>query len=161
MNQLLGLAGDRGTTFGGSPISAACALAVIDTLEHTDIMEQVKITGKLLSEGLKQLKGVSETTGMGLMIGAKLEKPIARDVVREAFDKKLIINATDEHTLRFVPPLIVTPEQVQQCLSIVAEVLGAEAPKPVLIGTTSRVTRKPYGDLLSIDDRNNRQGRTN
>ncbi|MEI7575753.1 MAG: acetylornithine transaminase [Armatimonadota bacterium] len=145
-------AGDHGSTFGGSPISAACALAVIDTIEHTDIMDQVKATGKLLAEGLKQLKGVVETTGMGLMVGAKLEKPIARDVVREAFDKRLIINATDEHTLRFVPPLIISPEQVQQCLAIVAEVLGVEAPKPVSLGATSRVTRKPYGDLLSIDD---------
>jgi ornithine carbamoyltransferase len=145
-------AGDHGSTFGGSPISAACALAVIDTLEHTDIMDQVKVTGKLLTEGLKQLKGVVGTTGMGLMVGATLEKPVARDIVRECFDKKLIINATDEHTLRFVPPLIISPEQVQQCLAIVAEVMGVEAPKPVSLGTTPRVTRKPYGDLLSIDD---------
>lgn len=144
--------GDHGCTFGGSPISAATALAVIDTIEHTGLMDQVKITGKLLAEGLKQLDGVAEVNGMGLMLGARLEKPIARDVVRECFDKKLILNATDEHHLRFVPPLIITPEQVQQAISTLAEVLGVEAPKPVSLGTTSRVTKRPYGDLLSIDD---------
>jgi acetylornithine/N-succinyldiaminopimelate aminotransferase len=144
--------GDHGATFGGSPISAAAALAVVDTIEHTDLLEQVKLTSKMLQEGLKQLAPVVEVKGMGLMVGAVLDKPIARDVVRECLDKRLIVNATDEHTLRLLPPLIITPEQIQQALSILAEVLGVEAPKPVMIGTAPKVTRKPYGDLLSIDD---------
>lgn len=145
-------AGDHGATFGGSPISAAAALAVVDTIEHSDLIEQVKTSAKFFQEGLKQLAPVKEVSGMGLMIGAVLEKPIARDVVRECFERKLIINATDEHTLRFLPPLIISHEQIQQALSILADVLGVDAPKPLVTAAISKVTRKPYGDLLSIDD---------
>ncbi len=144
--------GDHGATFGGSPISAAAGLAVVDTIEHTDLLEHVKAVGKLFQDGLKQLSPVAEVRGRGLMIGAVLEKPIARDVVRECFERKLIINATDEHTLRFLPALIISPEQIQQALSILAEVLGVAAPKPVAVSTDARVTHKPYGDILAIDD---------
>lgn len=144
--------GDHGATFGGSPISAAAGLAVVDTIQHTDLLEHVKVVGKMLQEGLRQLEPIEEVRGKGLMIGAILKKPIARDVVRECFERKLIINATDEHTLRLLPPLIVSPEQVQHALSVIAEVLGVEAPKPVTVGTQPKVTKKPYGDLLSIDD---------
>ena len=129
--------GDHGATFGGSPISAAAGLAVVDTIEHTDLLEHVKAVGKLFQDGLKQLSPVAEVRGRGLMIGAVLEKPIARDVVRECFERKLIINATDEHTLRFLPALIISPEQIQQALSILAEVLGVAAPKPVATPSTS------------------------
>jgi acetylornithine/N-succinyldiaminopimelate aminotransferase len=144
--------GDHGATFGGSPISAAAALAVVDTIEHGNVLELVKVTSKILTEGLRQMAGVTEVRGMGLMIGVILEKPIARDVVRECFDKKLIINATDEHTLRLLPPLIITPEQAYQAMAIIAEVLGVPVPKPSVVVTSHAVARKPYHDVLTIDD---------
>ncbi len=62
------------------------------------------------------------------MVGAIMKEPNAREVVAKAFDKRLIINATDEHSLRFVPPLILTHAQVDQALAILAEVLDVAAP---------------------------------
>lgn len=88
---------------------------------------------------------------MGLMIGAVLDRPIARDVVKACFERRLIVNATDDLTLRFVPPLIVTEEQIAKAVGIIAEVLGVEAP-----AVAPRVPRlappKPLHDFLSIDD---------
>lgn len=145
-------AGDHGATFGGNPLSCAAGLAVLDAIEHYDLLENAKNVGAYLAEGLKQLGVFDIVRGSGLMIGAIMKEPVAREVVAKAFDKKLIINATDEHSLRFVPPLILTYAQVDQALSILADVLNV--PVPVLAGKAgSTVVVKPaYHDILAVDD---------
>jgi acetylornithine aminotransferase/acetylornithine/N-succinyldiaminopimelate aminotransferase len=144
--------GDHGTTFGGNPLVSATALAVLDTIEHQDLMENAKRVGEVLRSGLMQLAPVAEVRGTGLMLGAVLDKPIARDVVRACLDKRLIINATDEYSLRFVPPLVLTEQQAKQALAILAEALGVPAPTvtPAAVGVAPRA--KPLTDVLSIDD---------
>jgi ornithine carbamoyltransferase len=143
--------GDHGSTFGGNPVACAAALAVIDTIEHQGLMENAAKVGEFLKSSLAKLAPITEIRGRGLMIGAVLEKPIARDVVRRCFEKKLIVNATDDFTLRFVPPLIVTEDQIAQGLTILAEVLEVPAPE---FATAIRSTEapKPLHDVLSIDD---------
>jgi hypothetical protein len=90
--------------------------------------------------GLKAMAPVVEVRGKGLMIGAVLDKPIARDAVRECFERRLIVNATDEHTLRLVPPLVLTEAQAVQALQTLADVLGVPAPK---VEFTARTTSSP------------------
>jgi len=143
--------GDHGSTFGGSPISCAAALAVIDTIEHQDLLENAKRVGAYLMEGLRALGApVGAVRGAGLLVGAELEQPIARDIVATCFEKRLIINATDENTLRFVPPLIVREEHVDRCLGILAEALGVPAPT---MAATIHVRRPtPLHDVLAMDD---------
>ncbi|MBC8063989.1 MAG: acetylornithine transaminase [Chlorobia bacterium] len=146
-------AGDHGATFGGNPLSCAAGLAVLDAIEHYDLLENAKSVGAYLSEGLRQLGGPIKTVrGPGLMIGAILDEPIAREIVSKAFDKKLIINATDEHSLRFVPPLILTYAQVDQALAILADVMNVNV--PVLTPHASRPTPKApaYHDILAVGD---------
>jgi ornithine carbamoyltransferase len=144
-------AGDHGATFGGNPLSAAAGLAVIETMEQPGFLEGVTQVGAAFQEGLRTIEGVQTVRGHGLMIGAILEKPIARDVVRECFEKRLIINATDEHTLRFVPPLIITHAQVEQALDTIASVLGVARKKPsVAVAPVARP--QALHDVLSIDD---------
>ncbi len=58
------------------------------------------------------------------MRGVLLDRPVARDVVREALQRRLIVNATDERTLRLVPPLIVEAADVDRCLEILGSVLA-------------------------------------
>lgn len=143
--------GDHGSTFGGSAISCAAGLAVIDTIEHQDLMENAKRVGAYFAEGLRSLGGpISEVRGSGLMLAAGLDRPIARDVVAACLDRKLIINATDEFTLRFVPPLILKEEQVDKALNVLAEVLEVPAPK---LAATIHVRRPtPLHDVLAMDD---------
>lgn len=140
--------GDHGTTFGGNPLACATALAVLDTIDHQHLLEHVREVGGLLRRGLEALP-FAEVRGSGLMLAAVLEKPIARDVVAACFEKRVILNATDEHTLRLVPPLVVRPDQVHHALSVLAEVLGVDAPQ-VAATATERPT--PLHDVLSIDD---------
>ncbi len=142
--------GDHGTTFGGNPLACSTALAVLDTIEHEGLMEHAEQVGRFLMDGLRAI-GLQDVAGMGLMVGAKLQKPVARDVVRECFDRKLIVNATDESTLRFVPPLIVSEAQVTQALSTLAEVLGMPAPALAPSPRRVRVATPAYHDVLAVD----------
>jgi len=144
--------GDHGSTFGGNPLACAAALAVLDTIEHQGLLAHTKRVGEFLKDALRKLPGVVEVHGRGLMVGAVLDRPNARDVVRGAFDRKLIINATDETTLRFVPPLVVTEEQITKAIGTIAEVMGVAAPMltPALARPVSPA--KPLHDVLAIDD---------
>ena len=150
-------AGDHGATFGGNPLSSAAGLAVLDAIEHYDLRENAKSVGAYLTESLRSLGApIKEVRGYGLMIGAILEQPIAREVVSKAFDKRLIINATDEYSLRFVPPLILTAAQVDQGIAILADVLNV--PKPVVSTAPGSAVVKPaYHDVLAIGDLNDAQ----
>lgn len=145
-------AGDHGATFGGNPLSCSAGLAVLDAIEHYDLLENAKNVGAYLQEGLKQLGVFDIVRGSGLMIGAIFKEPIARDIVAKAFDKKLIINATDEYSLRFVPPLILTYAQVDQALGILAEVLEVKAPVLTRTGAGAAVVKPAYHDVLKVDD---------
>jgi acetylornithine/N-succinyldiaminopimelate aminotransferase len=146
-------AGDHGATFGGNPLSCAVGLAVLDAIEHHNLLQNTLEVGAYLMEGLKQLGGpIKIVRGSGLMIGAILDEPIARDIVAKAFDKKLILNATDEYSMRFVPPLILTYAQVDQALAIIAEILGVKTPA-ISAPTHRPATVKPaYHDVLAVDD---------
>jgi ornithine carbamoyltransferase len=149
--------GDHGTTFGGNPLVCAAALAVIDTIEHQDLMSQAERVGNFLVAALKKLPGVVEVRGRGLIIGAELDKPIARDLVRGCFERKLIINATDDFNLRFVPPLVITEDQIAKAIGILAEVMGVEAPALEPVKVKAAAPSKPVHDFLSIDDMTNEQ----
>ena len=142
--------GDHGSTFGGNPLACATALAVIDTIEHQDLMDRATDMGAILSAGLASMG--FKVTGKGLMIGATLEEPVARNYVRQCFEKKLIINATDEYSLRFVPPLIVNESQIASALGTLAQVMGIAAPALPPVGVRWTSAAQPLHDVLSIDD---------
>jgi ornithine carbamoyltransferase len=144
--------GDHGTTFGGNPLMCAAGLAVLDTIEHQDIMDHVKKVGAYLAKAIKSLGSpIKEVRGAGLMIGAVLDKPIAKEVVAKCFDKFLILNAPDESTLRFVPPLIITETQIDQAVGILADVLGVAKPISA-VAAAATVRPSKLHDVLSIDD---------
>jgi acetylornithine/N-succinyldiaminopimelate aminotransferase len=145
-------AGDHGATFGGNPLSSAAGLAVLDAIEHYELRKNATDVGAYLAEGLRALGGpIKQVRGFGLMVGAILEEPAAREIVAKAFDKKLIINATDEFSLRFVPPLILTYAQVDQALSILADVMNVKV--PTLVHSGPAPTVKPaYHDVLTVED---------
>ena len=111
--------GDHGSTFAGSPLAATAALAVLTTIEEDTILENVNRCGAALSSGMENLVSldiVDHHRGMGLMQALELRTPKARDAVAKGLEFGLILNATGDTTLRFVPPLILTEAQVQECL---------------------------------------------
>lgn len=143
--------GDHGATFGGNPLSCAAALAVIETIESPGFLENVRAVGARIKEEVATWPGVVEVRGHGLMLGIQLEKPIARDIVREALERRLIVNATDEQTLRLVPPLILTEAQAESALAILADLLGVARERKVTEAVVV-ARRQPLHDVLSTAD---------
>jgi acetylornithine/N-succinyldiaminopimelate aminotransferase len=104
--------GNHGTTFGGNPVATAAALAVLDTIEADGLPEASVARGAQLEALLRKQAGVVEVTGAGLMRGAELDGPYAVEVVAAARAAGFILNATGPTRLRFVPPLVITADDL-------------------------------------------------
>jgi acetylornithine/N-succinyldiaminopimelate aminotransferase len=100
--------GNHGTTFGGNPVAAAAALAVLDTIEEEGLLGQVSGLGARIRDGLHSDPRVTEVRGAGLLIGLDLSEPKAADVVVAAQDAGYIINAPTTDRIRLAPPLVLT-----------------------------------------------------
>lgn len=116
--------GDHGTTFGGGPLVCAAANAVLDTIIDENILDNVNEVGDYFIGELKKLDKeiISEVRGKGLMVGVELTKPGAEyvDKLREA---GFLINCTSGNVLRFVPPLIITKEEIDEFIKALDEIL--------------------------------------
>jgi acetylornithine/N-succinyldiaminopimelate aminotransferase len=112
--------GDHGTTFGGSPVPAAAALEHLKIRDVIDFDEHVNVHGALLRAELAaiatELDAVFEQPrGIGLMLGLPVRAPYkAGDFVAPGLDHGLLINAAGRNTLRFVPPLIITADEIRE-----------------------------------------------
>jgi len=119
--------GEHGSTFGGSPLAIAAANATIDELLSTDTATRVAMAGEYLADGLARLPKVCEVRGRGLMRGITLSEPIAVAVLDAALEEGLVINAVGDSILRFLPPLIVSEEHINEALGILDALLMKEA----------------------------------
>ena len=105
--------GVHGSTFGGSNLAIAAANAVLDTIAQDGIAQNVEEVGSYLRDRLAELPHIVEVRGKGLMVAVDLEDSCdAPGIVAAALDKGLLINATGPHTLRFLPPLVCSREDV-------------------------------------------------
>jgi len=117
--------GDHGSTFAGGPVSAAAANAVLDVVDDPAFLSGVHERGERLAEGLRELPGVVDVRARGLMVAADVDAD-APDIARRALlEQRLIINATGPRTLRFVPPLIVSEDEIDEALSRLVALLRA------------------------------------
>jgi acetylornithine aminotransferase len=108
--------GNHGTTFGGNPVAAAAALAVIGTIEKDDLLTNAREVGALLRDGLAH-PAVTEIRGRGLLIGLDLDRPVADRAVAEALDRGFIINNCSPERVRLAPPLVLTASQAEEFLA--------------------------------------------
>ena len=121
--------GDHGTTYGGNPLVCAGASAVLDIFEKEHILDNVNRVGAYLWEKLEALKNqypvVKDHRGVGLIQG--LEFMRAPGEIAAAVIKKGVILITAEHNvLRFVPPLVIREEHVDEMIQALEEVLGEQ-----------------------------------
>lgn len=116
--------GDHATTFGGQPLAASAANAVLDVMVAKDIPQKATRAGKRLRKRLVQLDGVAEVRGLGLLIAAELEPGLdAREVAQRCLDLGLVVNAVTPSALRFAPSLLVTNAEIDAAVAIVAKAL--------------------------------------
>lgn len=118
--------GDHGTTYGGNPLAAAAINIVLDLFEENHIIDNVKAVGDYLAEKLDQLATeydcIETRRGIGLMQGLVFNKPVG-DIIIKALSKGLILINAGTNVIRFVPPLIITRENVDEMLDILVECL--------------------------------------
>lgn len=125
---LLG-AGQHGTTFGGNPVAAVAALAVLHAIERDGLLDNVVRVGELLRDGIEGLGHplVGGVRGQGLLLGVGLRRPLAADVVRHALGAGFIVNAVAPDVVRLAPPLVLSAEQVQDVLAALPAILDASS----------------------------------
>ena len=116
--------GDHGTTYGGNPLAAAAINVVLDLFGENHIIDNVQKTGAYLEEKLNELADkydVIETRrGIGMMQGLVFKVPVG-PVIHKALEKGLILINAGTDIIRFVPPLVITKEDVDQMIAILTQ----------------------------------------
>jgi acetylornithine aminotransferase/acetylornithine/N-succinyldiaminopimelate aminotransferase len=114
--------GLHGTTFGGGPLACAVALAVIDEIESTQLLGHVSDVGGYFTAALEDLQSrhdcIVDIRGCGLMIGIEIDSAdLATQIAADLFEQRIIINRTSEVVLRFLPPYVITTEQIDLAIA--------------------------------------------
>jgi acetylornithine/N-succinyldiaminopimelate aminotransferase len=128
--------GSHGTTFGGSPLACSAAHAVLDVIEKEDLIAQAKVLGDYLLQGIQKLaenfpKKILEIRGRGLMLGVQLaDEP--GELVSILRDNGLLAVGAASQTLRLLPPLTITQDEIDQGLKILRQSLSAFEPKKIV-----------------------------
>ena len=121
------VAGDHGTTYGGNPFACAAVSKVLDLFKEDNIIENVNEVAPYLEKRLDELKDkydfIVDRRGAGFMQGLVLNRPVA-DVISMALSKGLILINAGTQIIRFVPPLVITKENVDDMIEILDSCLG-------------------------------------
>ena len=119
-------AGDHGTTYGGNPLACKAVETVFDLFEKEHVLENVGKVAPYLEEKLEELKeknpAIIERRGTGLMQGLVFDRPVA-EIINASLSKGLILINAGPNIIRFVPPLVIRKEQVDEMISILEESL--------------------------------------
>jgi len=118
--------GTHGSTFGGNPVCAAAALAVLRVLRDDDLVARAGVIGKSVAEGIEELNHplVDFVRGRGLLLGVVLSAPAAKAVETAARAAGFLVNAAAPGVVRLAPPLIITDDQVQHFLTELPQILN-------------------------------------
>ena len=118
------MAGDHGTTYGGNPFAAAAVEKVLDLFEKDHIIEHVREVAPYLEARLCELAEkydcITELRGTGLMQGLVFDRPVSA-IISKALEKGLILINAGANIIRFVPPLIIEKEHVDEMIAILED----------------------------------------
>ena len=121
--------GTHATTFGGSPLACAAALAVFEAIDKEKLIANAVIVGSHLFKRLRELKRrhamIREVRGMALMAGLELGVE-GKNIYEGCLKRKLLINCTQGNVLRLMPPLVVKEKEIDRAIEILEEAIAAE-----------------------------------
>ena len=119
--------GNHASTFGGNPVACAAGVAVMETIFEDNLLEKAETMGSYLQKKLMALKEkysfIKDVRGRGLMVGIELDFE-GKEVANKCIERGLLINCTSDTFIRFLPPLTVTEEEIDEGLNILDSVLG-------------------------------------
>lgn len=119
--------GDHGTTYGGNPFVTAAAYKVLELFEKRDIVNHVKEIGDYLTKKLEKLKEeydiITARRGMGLIQGLEFTVPVSPIISQALMEQKLVIISAGTNIIRFVPPLVIEKEHVDEMVEKLSAVL--------------------------------------
>jgi len=133
--------GSHGGTYGGNAVACAAAVATIRTIREENLLENAQRMGLRLMDGLRQIQAqyptIGDVRGLGLMVGAEFTAPdgtpataLAKAVVKGCLKRRLMLLTCGpwDNTVRWIPPLIVTPEQIEEALAAFQDALAEAIP---------------------------------
>ncbi|MGJ4996349.1 acetylornithine transaminase [Bradyrhizobium sp. HKCCYLS3077] len=118
--------GDQGGTFNGNPLMCAAGLAVLDVIEKPEFLKSVADNGLYLESELQRISarhGLGDVRGRGLLLALDVVRPIAPSLVAHAFELGLLLNAPRPDTLRFMPALNVTRDEITGMIEVLDGIL--------------------------------------
>ncbi len=116
--------GDHGSTFAGGPVIAAASLAALELTEDPALLAHVRELGAHLTDGLARCPHVLAVRGRGLMLACEIDVSAPEAVRRALLEQRLVVNATGPTTVRLLPPLTTSVEEVEEALARLARALG-------------------------------------
>jgi acetylornithine/succinyldiaminopimelate/putrescine aminotransferase len=118
--------GDHATTFGGQPLAAAAARAVLAVMEAEDVPTRARAAGAYLTAAIEPLPSVAAVRGLGLLLAVELvEGKRAGPVAAAALDAGLVVNAVTSTALRLAPSLLVTEDEMDRAVAILADAIAS------------------------------------
>ncbi|MDR2040794.1 MAG: aminotransferase class III-fold pyridoxal phosphate-dependent enzyme [Tannerella sp.] len=116
--------GMLGTTFGGNHLACAAALSVLDIMASERLIENAERVGAFLTGALREMPGIREVRGRGLMIGMELEAPVGEIRKKLLFEEKVFTGVAGADTIRLLPPLCLTQAEAEDFLARFRRALG-------------------------------------
>jgi LysW-gamma-L-lysine/LysW-L-ornithine aminotransferase len=121
--------GEHTTTYSGSPLVCAAGCAAIDVLIEEQLVEKAAVNGKYFKAKLEELQSkhssVKEVRGLGLMLGIELKSEVL-NVITKAMERGVLVLNAGRTTVRFLPPLVITKEQIDKTITVLDAILGEE-----------------------------------
>ncbi|MFQ6134296.1 MAG: aminotransferase class III-fold pyridoxal phosphate-dependent enzyme, partial [Nitrososphaerales archaeon] len=121
--------GDHSSTFGGNPLSCAAALAVIDYILDEGLVERAEKLGAIFKDGLKRLveeyRVAREARGLGLMLALEMRFDV-HDILLNGLNEQVVLLYSGRNILRFLPPLVITEEQIARVLEVLDRLIETE-----------------------------------
>ncbi|MFN3254506.1 MAG: aspartate aminotransferase family protein [Ilumatobacter sp.] len=116
--------GDHGSTYSGTAIACSAVNATIDEMQRIDAPARAVAQGRRLVDALRSVAGVADVRGRGLMLGVELDEGLdARRAYAHLLDAGLIVNAVKPDTIRLLPPLTVSDDEIDEAVAMIADAL--------------------------------------